>query len=98
MAKNSKFLANKWRFDKADPHCSVAPSKSNVFLLIYCILKTNFIAKSPLLYMGCPLAREREQKKKSNFHFQKCPRPLTRECPLTGMCKYRVWLGGKTGI
>ena len=51
-----------------------------------------------LLYMGCPLSRERKQKKKSNFHFQKCPRPLTRECPLTGMCKYRVWLGGKTGI
>ena len=42
-----------------------------------------FIAKSQLLYIGCPLTRERKRKKNSNFHFQKCPRPLTRECPLT---------------
>ena len=35
VAKNSKFPAAKWRFDKTDPHCSVALSKSNVFLLIY---------------------------------------------------------------
>ena len=91
VAKNSKSPANKWRFDKIDPHCSVALSKSNVFLLIYCKLQTNFIAKSQLLYTGCPLTRKRKpKKKKSNFHFQKCPRPLVRECPLTGMCKYRV--------
>ena len=43
-AKNSKFSADKWRYDKTDRHCSVALSKSNVFLLIYCKLKTNFIA------------------------------------------------------
>ena len=49
VAKNSKF-------DKTDPHCSA-------FLLIYCKLKTNFIAKSQLLYMGCPLTRDRKQKK-----------------------------------
>ena len=85
VAKNSKFPADKWRFDKTDLQFSVALSKSNVFLLIYC----TFIAKSQLLYMGCPLRRERKQKKKSNFHFQKCPRPLTRECPPAGMCKYR---------
>ena len=47
VAKNSKFSADKWRFDKTDPHCSVALSKSKVFLLIYCKLKTNFIVKSP---------------------------------------------------
>ena len=29
-------------------------------------------------------------KRKSNFHFQKCLCPLTRKCPLTGKCKYRV--------
>ena len=34
-----------------------------VVLLIYCKLKTNFIAESQLLCMGCPLTRERKQKK-----------------------------------
>ena len=38
------------------PFCFL--SKTNVFLLIYCKLKTNFIAKCQLLYMGCPLTRE----------------------------------------
>ena len=52
----SKFPADKWRFNKTDPHyCSVVLSKTNVFLLIYYKLKTNFIAKS---HMGCPLTRE----------------------------------------
>ena len=58
VAKNSKFPADKWRFDNTDPHSSVALSKSNVFLLIYCKLKTNFIAKSQLLIWGVRL-RER---------------------------------------
>ena len=70
VAKNNKFPAFKWRFDKTDPHCSVALSKSNVFLLIYCRLKTNFIAKSQLLCMGCRLTREREQKKNPIFVFK----------------------------
>ena len=68
VAKNSKFPTDKWRFDNTDPDCSVALSKSNVFVLIYCKLKTNFIARSQLLYMGCPLTRECEQKK-SQFSF-----------------------------
>ena len=93
VANNSKFSADKWRFDKTDPHCSVALSKSNVFLLIYCKFnETNLIAKSQLLYMGCPLTSEHKQKKNPTFYFQKCP------CPLTGMCKYRVSMGGKTGV
>ena len=70
VAKNSKYSADKWRFDKTDPHCSVALTKSNVFLLIYCKLKTNFIAKSQLLSMGCPLTRERKQKKNPLFIFK----------------------------
>ena len=70
VAKKGKFPADKWRFDKADPHCSVALSKTNVFLLIYCNLKTNVIAKSQLLYMGCPLTRERKQKKNPIFIFK----------------------------
>ena len=59
VAKNSKFPADKWRFDKTNPHSSVPLSKSNVFWLIYCKLKINFVAKSQLLYMECPLTRER---------------------------------------
>ena len=64
-SNNSKFPVNEWRFDKADPHSSVALSKSSVyvFLSIYYKLKSNFIAKGQLLYMGCPLTRERKQKK-----------------------------------
>ena len=34
-----------------------------LFLLIYCKLKTNFIAKSQLLYTRCPLKTEHKQKK-----------------------------------
>ena len=70
VAKNNKFPADEWRFDKTDPHCFVALSKSSVFLLIYCKLKTDVIAKSQLLYMGCPLTRERKQKKNPIFIFK----------------------------
>ena len=70
VAKNGKFPAEKWRFDKTDPRCSFALSKSNVFLLIYCKLKINFIAKSQILYMGCPLTREPKQKKNPIFIFK----------------------------
>ena len=34
------------------------------------LFKTNFIAKSLLLYMGCPLTRERKQKKNPIFIFK----------------------------
>ena len=68
FAKNSKVPAEKWRFDKTDPYCSVALSKSNVFLLIYCKLKANFISKSQLLYMGCPVSRG-HKKRKIQFSF-----------------------------
>ena len=52
VAKNSKFPMDSWRFDKTNPHRSVALSKSNVFVLIYSKLKANFIAKSQLLYIN----------------------------------------------
>ena len=70
VAFESKFPADKWRFDKKNLHCSVALSKSNLFLLIYCKLKTNFIAKGQLLYVGCPLTREGKQKKNPIFVFK----------------------------
>ena len=71
VAKKGKFPADKWRFDKTDPHyCSVVVSKTNVILLIYCKLKTNFIAKSQLLYIGRPL-RESVNKRKIQFSFSK---------------------------
>ena len=59
VAKNSKFPADKWRVDKTDPYCSVALSKSNVVLSIYCKLKTGFInCQESMLFM-----RELKQKK-----------------------------------
>ena len=70
VAQNSKFPADKWRFDKTDLHCSVALSKSNVVLLIYCKLKKNFITKNQLLYMRCPLTREHKRKKNPIFIFK----------------------------
>ena len=70
VAKNRKFPTDKWRFVKTDPYCSVALPKSNAFLLIYCKLKTNFIAKSQLLCMRCPLTKEHEQKKEPIFIFK----------------------------
>ena len=70
VAKNSIFPADKRRFDKTDSHCSVALSKSNVFFVDLLHIKTNFIAKSQLLYMGCRLTRERKQKKNPIFIFK----------------------------
>ena len=71
VVKKGKFPADKWRFDKSDPHCYVALSKSNAFLLIYSgKFKANFIAKSQVLYMGYPLMRERKQKKNPVFIFK----------------------------
>ena len=70
VPKKSKFPADKCRFDKTVPHSFVALSMSNVFLLIYCKLKTFFIAKSQILYMGCPLTREGKQKKNPIFIFK----------------------------
>ena len=71
VSKKGKFPVDKWRFDKIDPHyCSLVLSKSDVFLLIYYKLMTNFIAKSQLLSMGCPLQRERKQKKNPIFSFK----------------------------
>ena len=54
VAKRGKFPAEKWRFDRTDPHyCSVVLSKTNVILsLIYCKLKTNSIAKMSIIMHG----------------------------------------------
>ena len=90
IANNSKFPAEKWRFDKTDPHSSVALSKGNAFLLVYCKLKTNFIAKSQLLTGGVRL-RESLNKRKINpiFIFKSVRVRLresvrSRECVNTG--------------
>ena len=40
-------------------------------ILLICKLRTNFIAKSKLLSMGCPLTREHKQKKKTLFSLSK---------------------------
>ena len=79
VAKDSKFPADKWRFDKTLLHCSVALSKSNEFLLIYGIAnKRQFPCQESIIIDGISAYERVYTKEKSNFHFQKCPRPLTR--------------------
>ena len=70
VVKNSKFPAIKWKFDKVDSTVLLLYQRAMYFLLIYCKLKTNFIAKSQLLYIECPLTRERKQKKNPIFIFK----------------------------
>ena len=63
------FAADKLKFVKSDPRCSVALLKV-IFLLIYCKLKTNFIAKSQLRTWSVRL-RESVNKRKIQFSFSK---------------------------
>ena len=63
------FAADKLNFVKSDPRCSVALLKV-IFLLIYCKLKTNFIAKSQLR-TWCVRLRESVNKRKIQFSFSK---------------------------
>ena len=63
------FAADKLKFVKSDPRCSVALLKV-IFLLIYCKLKTNFIAKSQLR-TWCVRVRESVNKRKIQFSFSK---------------------------
>ena len=52
MAKNSKFPADKWRFDNTDPHCSVALSKSNVFFVDLLQIKDKFHCQETIIIHG----------------------------------------------
>ena len=70
VAKKGKFPADKWRFGQTDPRCSVVLSKNNAFLLIYCKLKTNFIAKSIYYTWGVRL-RESVNRRKIQFSFSR---------------------------
>ena len=63
------FAADKLKFVKSDPRCSVALLKV-IFLLIYCKLKANFIAKSQLR-TWCVRLRESVNKRKIQFSFSK---------------------------
>ena len=63
------FAADKLKFVKSDPRCSVALLKV-IFLLIYCKLKTNFIAKSQLR-TWCVRLRESVNKRRIQFSFSK---------------------------
>ena len=63
------FAADKLKFVKSDPRCSVALLKV-IFLLIYCKLKTNFIVKSQLR-TWCVRLRESVNKRKIQFSFSK---------------------------
>ena len=97
VAKNSKFLTDKWRFDKTDLHCSVAVC-SVALLLIYCKLKTNFIAKSQLLHTGCRLMRVHKEKKNPIFIFKSVRVHLRESVHLRECVNTEFDLGNKTGI
>ena len=53
-------------------------------------IKGTFHCQESISIHGVSAYERAQTKEKSNFHFQMCPRPLTRVCPLTGMYKYRV--------
>ena len=69
------------------PHCSVALSCVFVDLMQ---IEDKFHCLESIIIGEVSAYEESVNKRKSNFHFQKCLCPLTRKCPLTGMCKYRV--------
>ena len=89
-ARNSKLPVEKWRFDTTDPLFCRSVKEQCIFVdLLQIEEEIPLPMLSQLLYMGCPLMREHKQEK-CNFHSQKYRPPLTRECLLTEMCKYRV--------
>ena len=52
------------------------------------VLRHNpFHCQEAVIIHGLSVYERALTKAKSNFHFQKCPRPIARECLLTGMCK-----------
>ena len=53
-------------------------------------IKGKFYCQESIIIHGVSAYERAQTKEKSSFHFQNCPCPLTRECPLTGMYKYRV--------
>lgn len=85
--QTTSFPKDKWRLDKTDLHCC-------------CSVKSHIFVNRQIhdTFMGCPLMRKHLIREKLNFRFQKCLHPFTRECLLTGMCKYKVWVGDKKGI
>ena len=58
----------------------------------------NFIAKSQLLYMVCPLTREREQKKNPNSIFKGVPVRLRESVRLPEFVNTELDWNSKTGI
>ena len=91
------FPTDKWRLDKTDPHCSIVLSK--VFFVVDLQIKDRFHCWESITLHGVS-AHESAWTKEKKFKFRSpwCPLPLKRECPLTAMCTYRVWLGGTTEI
>ena len=53
-AKKGKFPADKWIFDKTDPHCSVVLSKTNVFFVDLLQIKAKFHCQESIIIHGVP--------------------------------------------
>ena len=56
------FAADKLKFVKSDPRCSVALLKV-IFFVDLLQIKDKFHCQESITYMVCPLTRERKQKK-----------------------------------
>ena len=77
VAKNSKFSADKWRFDKRP-----IPTILCIFVDLLQIHGNFHCQESIRLHMGCPLARERKQKKSPVFNFKSARVRLRESVPL----------------
>ena len=86
------FPVHKWRFYKTDPD-AILLSQSSYFCW-FAMSRQILLLRVNYYPWRIPL-QESVNKRKSNFQFFKCVCPPMRECPLMGMYKYRVWLGGK---
>ena len=58
-------------------------------------IQDSFYSQESIIIHGVSIYKTAQTKEKSNFQFQMCPWMLKKECPLKGICKYKVWVGGK---
>ena len=66
VANNSKFPADKWRFDKTNPTALLFCQRA----IYLCCIKGKLQCQESIIDLGCPLTRERKQKKNPIFIFK----------------------------
>ena len=78
LAKNSKFPADKWRFDNTDPHCSVPLSNSSIFVDLLQI-KDKFHCQDSIIIPGVSAYERTKTKGKNPIFILKSVRVRLRE-------------------